>query len=83
MSKTIEELTEIGTAIDNIITESKRILLHTGLKTEDLDAFEEYLDHQDVVMPLLNPTAYMHGGAKAIPIAQSRLEAVRKLMEVI
>jgi hypothetical protein len=83
MPKTIEELSDIGTSINTIITESRRVILHTGLRKEDLDAFEEYLEHQDTVMPLLNPTEYMHGGAKAIPIAQSRVEAIRKMMEVL
>ena len=67
--KSIEELTKIGASIDITILECKMVLQHTGLKKEDLDAFVEYLEEQDTLMP-------MQGGAKA------RVEAVRKLMEV-
>jgi hypothetical protein len=83
MPRTIEELTEIGASIDKVITESKRVLQHTELKKDELDAFAQYLEEQDAMMPMLNPTAYMQGGAKAIPIAKARVEAVRKLMAVL
>jgi hypothetical protein len=82
-AKTIKELTEIGASIDKIITESNRVLQHTGLRKEDLDTFAEYLEEQDALMPMLNPTAYMNGGAKAIPLAKARVEVVRKLMAVL
>lgn len=81
--KTIKELVEIGASIDKIITESNRVLQHTGIQKEDLDAFASYLEEQDTLMPMLNPTAYMQGGAKAIPLAKARVELVRKLMEVL
>ena len=81
--KTIKELTEIGASIDKIITESRRVLFHTGLQKEDLDAFADYLEEQDTLMPMLNPTAYMQGGSKGIPLAKARVEMIRKLMEVL
>jgi hypothetical protein len=74
--RSIKDLTGIGEAINGAIAES-------DLKKEDLDAFTEYLENQDVLMPLLNPTAYKRLGANGIPLAQARVEVIRKLIEVL
>lgn len=81
--ESIKELVEIGASIDQIVKESNRILQHTGLTKADLAAFERYLEEQDALMPMMNPTAWMQGGAKAIPLAKARVELVRKIMDVL
>lgn len=78
-----ESMQEIGSRIGETFTQIEMIIMITGLTLEDLKKFDAYLDNQDTMMPLINPTYWMKGGDKQIKEARERVEALRSIIPVI
>lgn len=74
------ELNEIGEKICFCFTAITAALKETGLTAEDLAQFERYLDRQETMMPMTDPTTYIHGGQAGIELAQARAIAVKNCM---
>jgi len=74
------ELTEIGDKICFCFNAITAAVKETGLTAEDLARFERYLDQQETMMPMTDPTQYMRGGQAAIELGQARAIAVKNCM---
>ncbi|MFA7121520.1 MAG: hypothetical protein WC277_08550 [Bacilli bacterium] len=54
-----------------------------GLTLQDLDEFENMLEHRDTVLPMVDPTAWVNGGSVEIVRARKRVQAVRGILQVL
>ncbi len=73
MSKklTLEELNEIAKRI-SIAYEG----VSAVISKEEVENFAKYVEEQDTMMPLLNPTNYMNGGHENLQKVHKRIEAL-------
>ncbi len=55
----------------------------TSLTLQDLDEFENMLEHRDTVLPMVDPTAWVNGGSAEIVRARKRVQAVRGILQVL
>lgn len=76
------ELDVIGKKICTCFEAMTAAVKETGLTQEEIARFREFLDKQDTVMPMTDPTAYIRGGHDAIEFAQARLTAVKNCMTI-
>lgn len=57
-----------------------RIYLDAPLTLDEVDVFLEYVSQQEALLPLTDPTAYMHGGQKTLEQARERAKGFRALL---
>lgn len=68
----IDELRDIGRRINECFLDVK-----TNMTTDDLDRFDAYINEQEVLMPLLQPTKFRDGGSGAMTHTKERIAALR------
>ena len=83
MSPETERMAEIGGRIAECFTIIDAAVQGSCLTDEDLAKFLEYVECQDALLPLFNPTLYRDAGQKTIPIARERAELLIKVKEHI
>ncbi len=74
------ELDKIGEKVRICFDAITAALEETGLTAEEIAQFQEYLDRQDAIMPLTDPTQYIRGGQEAIVVARERVTAVKNCL---
>ncbi len=74
--KDLTELTVIGAKISTSYDALAAAVKSLGLTEDELRAFQEYLQEQDTVMPLTDPTRYRDMGSAAIVQAGKRVEVL-------
>lgn len=72
------ELNNIGNRINLCIS-----IVETTISIEELNEFQKYIDEQEAIFPLLNPTAYMAGGSDALSLANKRVKALKNLLKIL
>lgn len=70
------ELNNIGNRINLCISVVERLI-----SIEELNEFQKFIDEQEAIFPLLNPTAYMACGCDALSLANKRVKALKNLVE--
>jgi hypothetical protein len=70
-----EKLTEIGKHIDSVIKELSKI------EEDDLIEFLNYVNKQDTVQAMFDPTGYRDGKMQQIDAAKRRTVAVKKALQ--
>ena len=73
----MSELIEIGLRINRAIQAAWK----SGLSIEDLEEFEEYINHQETIMPLLNPSSFQKHG-KLFDKAKERVELLKPIIKL-
>jgi predicted RNA-binding protein with EMAP domain len=73
----MSELIEIGLRINRAI----QAVWKSGLSIEDLEEFEDYINHQETIMPLLNPSSFQKHG-KLFNDAKERIELLKPILQM-
>lgn len=71
------DLADIGHKIGNVFMDVQASLEANNLTMEDLDAFERYVEQQDAVMSIFNPTAWMNGGPTMIKLSREQVRILK------
>lgn len=71
-----EKLTDIGRRINKCF-----MYLKANISLEELSEFEQYIEKEEVLMPLLLTTAYINGGSKALELVKQRVALLKNLLE--
>lgn len=54
-----------------------------ALTTEELGKFADYVDKMEAILPVLDPTAYIHDESKMILEASKRLHALQAFFKAL
>ena len=71
------ELLAIGIKINKAI----EAIWKCGLSIEELEEFEDYINHQETIMPLLNPSSFQKHG-KLFNDAKERIELLKPILQM-
>lgn len=74
----MNELTVIGRQINHAI----KAVWNSGLSVKDLEKFEEYINHQETLTPILNPNFIQKNGFKIFDEAKERIRLLKPILEL-
>jgi hypothetical protein len=74
-----EDLKKIGEKIGFVYSLIEPII--NTINQNELNKFQNYLNTQDAIAPIFNPTYYRNQGIKEIEIARERVSLLKKLKE--
>lgn len=74
----MNELTEIGSKINEAI----EAVWGSGLTLKELRAFESYVNHQETVTPLINPSFVQKHGFKVFDEVKKRIELLKPIIRL-
>ena len=74
----MKDLIRIGKKINEVIEAVK----NSGLTAKELEAFENYITHQETIAPLLNPNFIQQHGFKFFDQAKERVRLLRPIIEL-
>lgn len=74
----MSELTVIGRQINHAI----KAVWNSGLSVKDLEKFEEYINHQETLTPILNPNFIQKNGFKIFDEAKERIRLLKPILEL-
>lgn len=74
----MSELMEIGIKIHMAVA----AVWGVGLTLKELEAFENYINHQETITPLLNPNFIVEHGFVAFDEAKKRIELLRPILKL-
>ena len=74
----MSELTVIGRQINHAI----KAVWNSGLSVKDLEKFEEYINHQETLTPILNPNLIIKYGFSMFDQAKKRIELLKPILEL-
>lgn len=78
MSKNVGELLAIGYRIKEAI----ETVWKSGLSIEELEEFEEYINRQETVTPILNPNFIQKHGFKIFDKSKERIELLKPIIKL-
>ena len=74
----MKELVKIGEKINDSIEAVWKI----GLTAEEVGSFENYITHQETIVPLLNPNFIQQHGFKLLDQAKERIRLLKPIIEL-
>ncbi len=74
---------QIGEKIGLVMQSLAINIVAMDLTRSDIEAFMAYLDEQDAIMPLIDPTAWQRAGRHGIPKAKRRCEVLLPLVDLV
>lgn len=74
----MSELTEIGIKINRAI----QAVWKSELTVEELEEFEAFINHQETIMPLLNPNFVQKHGFKMFNEAKERIKLLKPIIKL-
>jgi len=75
--KSIKKLTKIGQKIDEAIKAVQKI----GLRKKELEEFENYINHQETILPIVDPTSYIKN-SKNLDKAKIRIRLLKPIIQL-
>ena len=72
----MKELTEIGEKVNDSINAVWKL----GLNIEELGKLEEYINYQETMLPLVDPSFIQQGGFKLLDQAKKRIELLKPII---
>ena len=75
---TTQDLTKIGVKVNDAI----RAVWKLGLTVGDIEKLEEYLKHQETIIPLVDPTFIVNHGFKYFQQAEERIKLLKPIIEL-
>ena len=72
------ELTGIGEKVNNAI----EAVWKSGLTAKELEIFEAYINHQETIVPLLNPNFIQKHGFKLFNRAKERIKLLKPIIKL-
>ena len=74
----MSQMVEIGTKMNRAI----QAVWKSGLSIEELEIFEAYINHQETIMPLLNPNFIQKHGFKLFDEAKERIKLLKPIIRL-
>jgi len=74
----MSELTEIGIKINRAI----QAVWKSELSIKELETFEAFINHQETIMPLLNPNFVQKYGFKMFDEAKERIKLLKPIIKL-
>lgn len=74
----MSELQIIGIKINEVI----EAVWKSGLTVKELSEFEDYINHQETVAPIINPNFIQKHGFKMFNEAKERIELLRPIIKL-
>lgn len=74
----MSKLLAIGIKINAAIEAVRK----SGLSVKDLEKFEEYINHQETLTPILNPNFIQKNGFKIFDEAKERIRLLKPILEL-
>ena len=74
----MSDLMDIGIRINKAIG----AVWNSGLSIKELEEFEAYLNHQETIVPLVDPTFIVKHGFKYFNQARERIKLLRPIIEL-
>ena len=72
----MKELTAIGEKVNDSIN----AVWELGLSIEELGKLEDYISHQETMLPLVDPSFIQQGGFKLLNQAKKRIELLKPIV---
>lgn len=64
----------------NKVKEEDKVFLYGSLTLDEMDVFIEYVGQQEALLPMIDPTAYIHGGKKVLEQVREQAKEFRNLL---
>lgn len=72
------ELTGIGKKVNNAI----EAVWKSGLSIKEVEKFEDYITHQETILPITEPTLVLNGVFKILDRAKERLKLLKPIIQL-